>query len=197
MLHKRSWCYHVALFVQLKLTVLSTQKGYHCHTPQNGIVYVHGEILYIAGTKFTTPHPHIGLLFVCRLYMMSLPKTRSGVIFIIRVGTKPRIKVRSRILLLKGVWDIVGGSTATAFAKHYVAYTTTYGALAVEMPTLSWQTQPIKPCERYIHSGDPISVSEACAETVPVWGVEATVGMHNPHTYTGYADGNSKEQRGR
>ena len=89
----------------------------------------------------------------------------------------------------RAVGHSLGGSTVLELATYYDVETTTYGAPVLEMPTMPWQKKPIKPLERYRHSGNPISFFVAGAKTEPLCGMEPTLGMQNPHTYTGDADG--------
>lgn len=151
------------------------------------LVHVHGDTLYIAGTTFTNPHTGMPSLqdvyddiyripFWGDLRNSARYKTADAT-----MKANPNIK--------RVVGHSLGGSTALELAKNYDVETTTYGAPVLELPTMPWQKKPIKPPERYRHSGDPISFFDAGAKTEPSWGVKPTLGMQNPHTYTGYEDG--------
>ena len=150
-------------------------------------MHVHGDTLYIAGTTWKNPHTGMPSLQDAWDDVSKIPfwgdlrnderyKTADAT-----MKANPNIK--------RVVGHSLGGSTALELAKYYDVATTTHGAPVVDMPTMPWQKKPIKPPERYRHSGDPISFFDAGAKTEPWWGMEPTLGVQSRHTYTGFADG--------
>lgn len=131
-------------------------------------------------TRGSPPYKMLGMMF---------QKSHFGKMCVMMNGKTADATMKAMPNIKRVAGHALGGRTALELATCYGVETSTDGAPVVEMPTMPWRKKPIKPPERYRHSGDPISCVDAGAKYRLLWGIEPTLGMHNPHTYTGVADG--------